>query len=279
MKPKRVKPNRNAAERLLRHLATAEAFALRARDDTASLALYSVRGGISLGAGTVPAAAADALVAADCARWDDHAPARPRLVVTRAGRARARRGQADPEHRFLAQHRPLEKATVEVAGISASVRVDAAESPLAWLRRRSDRAGRPLLDAAQFAAGERLRTDLTLAQILPRVTANWSASAARERRTPAGATLNDTIIAARQRVSRALDHVGPDFSGLLIDVCGFLKGLEAVERERGWPARAGKLILRMALTRLADHYGLASEARGPARSPGIRAWSQPPDAP
>jgi hypothetical protein len=81
----------------------------------------------------------------------------------------------------------------------------------------------------------------------------------------------ETMIAARQNVQQALNAVGPEFAGLLLDICCFLKGLEDVERERAWPARSGKVVLQLALARLARHYGYSAQARGPART-RVRTW-------
>jgi hypothetical protein len=62
-------------------------------------------------------------------------------------------------------------------------------------------------------------------------------------------------------------------AGILIDVCCHLKGLEQTERAAGWPQRAGKVVLQLALTRLARHYGLiAPEPGGGSRRMPIRHW-------
>ena len=134
-----------------------------------------------------------------------------------------------------------------------------AESPLAWLHRRLDRDGRPLIDAVQFDAGERLRADLFFAQMTPRVTAPWSdiPQSRSPRAAPgAGMLMSDRLVAARQRVSAAIEAVGPDLAGILIDVCAHLQGLEAIERREKWPQRSAKLVLQKALNALARHYGL-----------------------
>lgn len=220
---------------------------------------------------TAPAAAAALLLARGLAR---RAPD-GRLETTAEGEAHRRRMSAPPGLAFLAQHRPLDIAELHEPGEPVrSVLRDAAESPLAWLARRTGRDGRPLVDVVALRAGERLRVDLTAAAMLPRVTADWSGLAAGPRGGTPGAAA-DASLAARQRVRRALAAVGPDLAGLLVDVCGFLKGLEQVEKERTWPARSAKVVLGIALARLADHYGDSHEIRGPATSQGIRTWSKP----
>jgi hypothetical protein len=68
--------------------------------------------------------------------------------------------------------------------------------------------------------------------------------------------MSDSIADARARVSRAARALGPDLAGVALDVCCFGKGLEQVERDRHWPARSAKLMLRTALMALARHYGM-----------------------
>jgi len=151
--------------------------------------------------------------------------------------------------------------------------VNESESPLAWLARRKDANGQPMIDAAQFAAGERLRADFTRAAMTPRIGANLSSPVAHSRRSGGGDMTNysDIVLAAKERLNRALDAAGPEFSGLLLDVCCFLKGLEMVEHERGWPRRTSKVVLGLALDRLARHYGIAVKISGKGRSE-MRAW-------
>ncbi len=173
---------------------------------------------------------------------------------------------------FRAQHLRLARRLVATPEGHADVMVDEAESPLAWLARRKGRDGQPLIHVVQFQAGERLRGDFTRAQMTPRVTSSWDPTIAQGRRGQGGSgTFTDIVVAARERLRLALDAVGPEFAGLLLDVCCFLKGLEDIERERRWPPRCGKVVVQLALDRLARHYGLAEQARGRARAP-IRTW-------
>ncbi|MEW6255479.1 MAG: DUF6456 domain-containing protein [Pseudomonadota bacterium] len=151
--------------------------------------------------------------------------------------------------------------------------LDLAESPLGWLATRKGRDGRPLLDAAQVLAGERLRLDFTKAGLTPRVTTNWSAAGGGGPGGPE--SFSDMVLAARGRLQAALSAVGPELSGVLLDVCCFLKGLERVESERGWPPRAAKVVLGLGLGRLAVHYGFATTAQG-RPSTRTRAWRAPP---
>jgi len=141
--------------------------------------------------------------------------------------------------------------------------INLAESPLAQLARLRLRDGRSFLSTGEVEAGERLRADYTRGRIMPRLGANWEAAVAPGRRSSAGhaADLTDAALSARRRVEDALGAVGPELSGLLVDVCCFLKGMELVERERGWPVRSAKVVLKTALGALARHYRPPASAK------------------
>ena len=128
------------------------------------------------------------------------------------------------------------------------VTVNRAESPLGWLRSRG------LIDARQFAAGEQLRGDYERASIAPSVTMRWA-----ERVDGGGHDgLDQTSaqIAAKRRFDAAIAAAGPGLADILWRVVCAGEGLPAAEKALHWPARAGRLVLTLALDRLAAHYGI-----------------------
>jgi hypothetical protein len=174
---------------------------------------------------------------------------------------------------FLAQHLTVATRVIDGPDGRARLLSDEGESPLMWLARRKGRDGRALIAPHQLLAGERLRSDFTIAQMMPRTTSNWDLSASRESRNRGPAmTFSESAVAARQRLRRALSVVGPEFAGLLLDVCCFLKGLEDIERERLWPRSSAKIVLLLGLDRLARHYGYGAEAVGKAQT-RMRHWT------
>ena len=133
-----------------------------------------------------------------------------------------------------------------------SVTVNLAESPLGWLRARGHVGER------QFAAGEQLRRDWERSGLPPRVTMCWDSPppdrSARGAAEPAAAT--NAKVAARRRFDAAVRTLGPGLGDVAWRVVCAGEGMREVETALGWPARAGKLVLTMALDRLADHYRL-----------------------
>ena len=142
-----------------------------------------------------------------------------------------------------------------------SVAVNLAESPLGWL------AARGLVDARQVEAGERLRAEYERASLAPSTTMRWAARVdgggwGGDRLDPSSAQL-----AARRRFDAAIAAAGPGLADVLWRVVCACEALPVAEKALGWPARAGRLVLTLALDRLADHYGLRRDPAGGA-APG-----------
>lgn len=148
-------------------------------------------------------------------------------------------------------------------------------APLAWYTRRRTRHGGRLLRAELVQAGEQLARDFHLGQLMPRVTMDWSTvkvDGGDRRGLPSERREGGEIaVSAQRRVLRALNAVGSELSGLLIDVCCFEKGVETTEAAEGWPQRAGKVVLEIALTRLARHYGFLA---APSPHACLRHWGE-----
>jgi hypothetical protein len=190
----------------------------------------------------------------------------PRLHLSEDGQTFLRRRLVGD---CAGQHRQLRGATVRIDGSDHAVTINDTESPLAALARLTRPDGKTWLDRAELAAGERLRGDFERAMLQPRVTASWDPAhlaGARNRARNARVDASDSALAARGRVSDAIAAVGPELGGALLDVCCFLKGLEQVERERGWPRRSAKLMLKTALAALDRHYHPQPARTRPARA-------------
>ena len=150
--------------------------------------------------------------------------------------------------------RTLTKARTVVGGEVAEVFVNMSESPLGWLMRRG------LITRRQYDAGEQLRGNFHIACLGPSVTMRWEAAGHNKVARGPGAALDPTLaqIAAKQRFESAVTAAGPGLSDMLWRVVCAGEGLADAERAMGWPVRAGKVVLGLALDRIADHYGMAA---------------------
>ena len=139
------------------------------------------------------------------------------------------------------------RRTDATAGKRRTVTVNLAESPIAWLHARGH------LDERLFDAGERLRADYERAQLAPSVTMRWDP--VRVKSTgDAGLTAGERQLAAKARFDGALAAAGPGLADVLWRVVCACESLPDAARALEWPARSGKVVLRLALDRVATFY-------------------------
>lgn len=131
-----------------------------------------------------------------------------------------------------------------------SVAVNLGESPLGWLYAHGH------LDDRLFDAGERLRRDYELAQLSSAVTMRWDAVRIRNDSYSGPDRLAPTErqVAARQRFDGAISAAGKGLEDILWRVVCACETLPAAEKALQWPGRSGKLVLKLALDRVADFY-------------------------
>jgi Domain of unknown function (DUF6456) len=161
------------------------------------------------------------------------------------------RGTKESDMRVL-----VEKTVPEPQGPrrrARKVTINLAESPLTWLHARGRISDR------QHAAGEALRRDFERAALAPRVTQVWDAPPAGRipRGAPDPAASTHAQIAARRRFHDAIAAAGPGLADILWRVVCAGEAMPEAERGLGWPSRSGRLVLTLALDRVADYHRLA----------------------
>ncbi len=136
--------------------------------------------------------------------------------------------------------------------VNRTVTVNVAESPLSWLHTRGH------LTDQQLLAGEKLRSDYEAAAMGSNITMSWeNIPLTRSKRgAPTGLNRTERMMTAKQRFDDAILALGPDLSDIAWRVICAGESMSVAEREMAWPVRSAKLVLRIALDRLAGFYRL-----------------------
>ena len=198
-----------------------------------------------------------------------------RYRITSAGRKALKRlvaqtteqtGFSEAPNAFNQQH--IEWGTRIIDGDNFGERnphkVNLAESPVTLLARRKGKDGKAFLDTQLVTASERLREDFELSQMGPNITQNWDSFLT----GPSAQSIPDSGVgsgssSALKRFREAMKALGPGLSDIALQCCCMQNGLEIAEKRLGWSARSGKVVLRIALQRLKQHYDEMHGAHGP----------------
>lgn len=176
-------------------------------------------------------------------------------VITEAGRAQARRLLAPPGEAYAAQHGPVvERDVVDRAGELRSARGYEPSRVLRRLAALRDAEGQPWLEHAELLAASRLRSHWEASQAGLVRGSDWTAPP-NAKGARGASSAQEAALAARCDAQRAfadaLAHLAAPLRGVVESVCLKEEGLEEIERAQAWPARSGKLALKLGLAQLA----------------------------
>ena len=136
-----------------------------------------------------------------------------------------------------------------------------------------DGEGQPFLLPHHLLAAAHLERLIERARLAPRVTMSYDpASVGGRGRSGNGVgEASDSAADARQKLNQLAAAIPHDCWGVMFDICGLGKGLQAIETERRWPRRSAKLVLRIGLEQLAGRFGLDPQATG-TQNARMQAW-------
>ncbi len=137
-------------------------------------------------------------------------------------------------------------------------RLNINEGPL--LRLSYARNGRsPFLEPHHLLAAKKIETLVARTQMLQRTTMSYDPTRTGQgnKSSGLGPDLGDNALDARRKLQNCLDRLPLDCASVVMDVCGFQKGLQLIETERKWPRRSVKLILRIGLEQLCAFFEFA----------------------
>ncbi|MBL8548403.1 MAG: hypothetical protein JNJ73_00355 [Hyphomonadaceae bacterium] len=183
------------------------------------------------------------------------------FVLSAAGAARAARIAANPDERFLAQHGPLvERPVMAPDGAIRSARGYFPHPVVLRLERMRDGEGAPWFSREEIAAARCLRADWEAGQagLLP--GSDWTAAPRSAQARGPGNGREGAMAAgmdARARVNASLGRLCVQQRRIVEALCLNEMGLEEFETAERWPARSGKIALKLALAQLSLAYARA----------------------
>ncbi len=189
-----------------------------------------------------------------------------RYSITAAGRAELNRQMAQAE-----SQRAQEDVGPAAQGQGARAqtgRAAGAEAPLRVLARRKRGDGEAYLPRALVAAAERFHESFEIARVSGVLGEDLSPllqgqiAVSPTAANAAGATTAQALSRgelALDHLSKAVRALGPDLAETVILAVCREWGMERVEEALDYPARSGKIVLRIALTTLARHYGATQD--------------------
>lgn len=258
------------AKRILRRLCEQGAVLAVAREMETSVVVRVTPEGEQVRTAIVDREIAQAMALKDWITCPDPDSRIARYFITNTGRAALRRLTAQDENRAggFADRSidPDGDASWDIDTIEGVTRQTAryptTESPLVGLARRKDRDGNPFLARDLVAVGERLREDYELVAVGMGGVESWDAFMSGD--APAAIKAGSKGAKdAHARIKLALAELGPGLGDVVLRCCCFLEGLEQTEKQMGWSARSGKIVLRIALQRLKRHYAETQGRFGP----------------